>query len=136
MQGQVMLQEMERRLADLKKSTDERISQGESFFQEAQESWQEAVARASEAECRERELEKTVSHLQEQLHVDQIHRQLWPPHQSEAPVTQVAQGSSGDTLMDEPATQVVENSTPVTSMEEPNERNRDDTEMVEVNKII
>jgi hypothetical protein len=127
---------MERRLADMKKSTDERISQGEHHFHEAQDTWQEAITRACEAEQRARELEITVSHLQEQLHIDRIQQQLWPPHQSEAPVMQVAQGSSGDTLMDEPATQVVGNSTPVTSMEVPNGRNIDDTEMDEVNKII
>lgn len=125
---------MEQRLADMKNSKDECI-------QEAQEAWQGAITRASEAEERAMKLEKTVAILQEQLHVDQIHRQLWVPDQSKAPAGQVVQSSSGDTLMEEPAGQVGGNSSHDTSMEEPasDERNSnrrsndDDTDMSEVN---
>lgn len=122
---------MEQQLANMKNSLDERIFQG---IQETQEAWQEASARASEAEERARELEKTISNLEEQLHVDRIHQQLWPPSQPEARDTHVVQRPSGDTLMGGPATQVAGNSNHDTSMEEPDDD--DDTEMREVNRII
>jgi hypothetical protein len=135
-----MLQEMEQQLANVKKSTDERIMQEEQHIQETQEAWQEAIIRASEAEKRTRVLEKTVSSLQEQLHVDQIHRQLWAPDRSEAPAATVV----NDTLTEEPAMQVVGNSSHDTPMEGPasdesnNDRrsNDDDTEMSEVNRMF
>lgn len=118
-----MVQEMEQQLADMKRSADE-----------TQEAWQEAIARASEAEERARQFEKTVSVLQEQLHVDQIHRQLWAPDRSEAPAAQVVESSNDDTLMEEPATQVVGNSSHDMSMEDhPNDV---DTEMNEVNRMF
>ena len=110
---------MEQQLVNMKNSIDERIFQG---IQETQEAWQEASARASEAEERARELEKTILNLEEQIQVERIHQQLWPPRQPEA----------RDTLMGEPATQVAGNSNHDTSMEEPND---DDAEMREVNRI-
>jgi hypothetical protein len=116
---------MEQQLADTRKSTEE------------------AIARASEAEERAKNLEQTVAFFQEQLQIDQVHRKLWPPNQLETPVAQVVQTSSPDTLMDEPAAQVAGNSTHDTPMvEEPasdeinsnNRSNDDDTDMNEVNK--
>jgi hypothetical protein len=131
--NEVMLQEAKQQLANIKISADERI-------QETQEACQAAIARASEAEERARELEKTVSSLQDQLHVDQVHRQLWPPHQSEGTVAQVVENSSGDALMEEPAVQGVETShdTSMASHERNSNRhsNDDDTDMSEVNRII
>jgi hypothetical protein len=121
---------MERQLTDMKRSTEERIAQGEEVFQQTQEAWQEAIARASEAEKRAREFEETISRLQEQQQVDQIHQQLWP---------------NGDTLMKAPATQAVGNSSHDTSMEELASKRKDnkhsgddddDTDMEEVKSII
>lgn len=121
-----MLQEMERQLADMKKSADQQIMERDQCIQEAQDAWQEVTARASEAEKRARELENIVSSLQEQVHVDQIHQQL---------------NSSGDKSMEESATQVVGNSSHDTAMNEPvsDERRRlndDDTDMGEVNNSL
>ena len=131
----MVLREIKQQLADTKKSTEERMIQGQQNLDETQEAWQEAVARASEAEERARKLEQTISNLQEQLQVNQIHQQLWPPHQPEPTVTQVVQNSSSDTLMNAPAVQVAGNSSHDTTMEEP-PLNNDDTEMSEVNRVI
>ena len=59
---------MEQKIADINER-DQRI------IEETTEAWQSAVARASEAE-------KTVSSLQEQLHVQQ---QLWAPERPDIP---------------------------------------------------
>jgi len=72
---------MERQLADVKSSTDERIKQQEQFVHESQEGWQMAVERATLAETHVRELEKTIARLQEPR-VDETHHQL---HQPKAP---------------------------------------------------
>jgi hypothetical protein len=111
---------MEQQLTEMKTSTDERIAQGEQDYQTTQEAWQEAIARASEAERRAEEFEKALSHLREQQQVDEIHKQLWPAGQA-------AGNSSHDTSMEEPAS---------------NEGNGnkgssdDDTEMDQVKSII
>lgn len=133
-----MMQGMELQIADMEKSTNERLNQGRQYIEETQEAWQEAIMRASEAEKRTRELEKTVTLLQEQLHVNQIHQQLWAPHQSEPPAAQIVKSPSGDTTMG--------NSSHDTSMEEPasDERNTNgnsndvdvDTDMSEVNRMF
>lgn len=128
-----MLREREDQLADMKKTTDERIIQGEQYIQETQEAWQEATTRATEAEKRAIELEKTVSSLEEQLHVDRIHQQLWPPNRSEAPAAQVVESS--DTLMEEPTAQVVGDSSHNTSMHN-NRCSNNDTDMNEVNSCF
>lgn len=85
---------MERQLADVKSSTDERTKQQEQFVHESQEGWQMAVERATLAEKRVRELEKNIARLQEQR-VDETHRQL---HQPEAPPV----GNSSANPIDEP----------------------------------
>ena len=135
---------MERQLIEMKRSTDERIAQGEQNYQETQEAWQDAIERASEAEKRARELEKKLALLQEQQQIDQIHQQLFP-HQSEALVAHVGQSSSGDMVMEEPVAQAVGNSSHDTPMEEleSDERNGnkrssdddDDTEMRQVKNL-
>jgi hypothetical protein len=85
---------MERQLADVKSSTDERIKQQKQVVHESQEGWQMAVERATLAETRVRELEKNIARLQEQQ-VDETHRQL---HQPEAPPV----GNSSADPIDEP----------------------------------
>ena len=75
----------------MKSSTDERIKQQEQYVHESQEGWQMAVERATVAETRVRELEKTIARLQEQR-VDETHHQLHQP-----PV-----GNSSADLIDEP----------------------------------
>lgn len=105
-----MLRGMEQQLANMKKAADEHINERERQIQETQEGWQEAITRASEAEGRARELQNTVSSLQEQLHINQVHQQLWRPDQPLAPDAQETVNSStdSDTLMKEPA-QVMNN---------------------------
>lgn len=117
-----MLQEMEQQLADMKNSTDQRITQAEKYIQETQEAWQDAVTRASQAEKQAREFEKAVSSLQEQLQVDQVHQQLWVPERSNMPTTQVTEDLGAKPINDE-------------SMDKECTRN-DDTEMIEVNRIF
>ena len=67
----MVLWEIKQQLADMKKSAEERMIQGQQNLDETQEAWQEAVARASDAEEQARKLEQTISNLQEQLQVNQ-----------------------------------------------------------------
>ena len=69
---------MERKITEINER-DQRL------IEETTEAWQSAIARASEAEKQNREFEKTVSSLQEQLHVTQVQQQLWAPERSEIP---------------------------------------------------
>ena len=80
-----MQQGMEKQLADMKISMDERMIQAEQHVKQVEEAWQEAITRASQAEARARELEKTIAAWEEQEQVDRIHRQLWATDQSGAP---------------------------------------------------
>ena len=84
---------MRQELAELKDSVhqrDQRISQVEEYSQTANDAWQGAVARASAAENQARQFETIISSLQEQLHDDQVHKQLTSPERSDIPTAQVA----------------------------------------------
>lgn len=85
---------MEKRLADMNTLTDERVIQAEQYAHKVEEELQGSIERASQAEIRARELEKTMAAWQEQHQVDRIHQQLWVRDQSEAPTPQVVVNSS------------------------------------------
>ena len=65
-------------------------SQVEEYSQTANDAWQGAVARASAAENQARQFETIISSLQEQLHADQVHKQLTSPERSDIPTAQGA----------------------------------------------
>lgn len=121
-----MQQGMEKQLADMKISMDERMIQAEQHVKQVEEAWQEAITRASQAEARARELEKTIAAWEEQEQVDRIHRQLWATDRSGAPV--------GDSNMEPP---VEESAVSYIGKGDSDKRSDDyDVDMNEVNRMF
>lgn len=117
---------MEKQLADMKISMDERMIQAEQHVKQVEEAWQEAITRASQAEARARELEKTIAAREEQEQVDRIHRQLWATDRSGA--------SAGDSNMEPP---VEESTVSYIGKGDSDKRSDDyDVDMNEVNRMF
>ena len=97
---EVMQQGMEQELANMKASADEHINQVEHYSQKIEEALQEAIARASEAEMRVRELENIRVAQEEQSWRNSIHQWLWTPDRSGVPVPQVMGNSNTEPVQE------------------------------------